>query len=53
MCLGMNEMRVYIVVQEKIWIEVHLMRDDEGSKRIMNLNPISVYRENWCIKFEG
>ena len=26
---------------------------DKGSKRIMNLDPISVFRESWCIKFGG
>ena len=44
---------VYIVVVEKIWIEWHLVRVDKGSKRIMNLDPILVFRESWCIKFGG
>ena len=29
------------------------MRFDKISKRIMNLDPISVFRESWCIKFGG
>ena len=30
-CLGMKEMRVYIVVVEEIWIKSHLMRVDKES----------------------
>ena len=26
------------------------MRVDKGSKRIMNLDPILNFEENWCIK---
>ena len=52
-CLGMEEMWVYIVVVEKIRIAGHLMRVDKKSKRIMNLDPISIFRESWCIKFGG
>ena len=44
---------VYLVVVEKIWMEWHLMRVNKESKRIMNLDPISVFRESWCIKFGG
>ena len=29
------------------------MRVDKGSKRIMNLDAISVFKENYCIKFGG
>ena len=52
-CLGMEERGVYIVVVEKIRIEGHLMRVDKNSKRIMNLDPILVFRESWYIKFGG
>ena len=31
----------------------HLMRVNKRSKRIMNLEPILVFRESWCIKFGG
>ena len=34
-------------------MEEHLIRVDKGSKRIMNLDPILVFRESWCIKFGG
>ena len=27
------------------------MKVEKGSKRIMNLDPISVFRESQCIKF--
>ena len=37
---------VYIVVVEKIWMEENLIRVDKGLKRIMNLNPLSVFRES-------
>ena len=30
-------------------MECHLMKIDKGSKRIMNLDPISYFGENWCI----
>ena len=29
------------------------MRIDKGSKRIINLDPTSIFRERWCIKFGG
>ena len=56
MCFGMEERRwkgVYIVVVKRIWMEWHLMRVDKWSKRIMNLDPILVFRESWSIKFGG
>ena len=34
-------------------MEDHLMKVDKGSKRIMNLDHILVFRENWCIKCGG
>ena len=38
--------RNYVVVVEKILMEEHLLRVNKGSKRIMNLDPISVFRES-------
>ena len=32
-------------------MEGHATRVDKRSKRIMNLYPISVFRESWGIKF--
>ena len=34
-------------------MEWYLMRVDKESKRIMNLDPISIFRESYCIKFGG
>ena len=45
--------RVYRVVVEKIWIKGYLMRIDKWSKRIINLDPILVFRESLCIIFGG
>ena len=56
MCFGMEERRwkgVYIVVVKRIWMEWHLMRVDKWLKRIINLDPILVFRESWSIKFGG
>ena len=41
---------IFIVVEEKIWMECHLMRVDKGAKRIMDLDLILDFGEIWCIK---